>query len=70
MSMRLGRNPHRTSPQDRENAEEVRGNVALGYDGKTVGVKKHRRSLRFPFKIGCKNKCWSRVGRGSPHYIM
>lgn len=70
MSMRLGRNPLRTCPQVRENAEEVRGNVAAIYGGKTVGVKKNRRSLRFSIKMGCKNKCWSRVGRGSPHYIM
>lgn len=39
--MRLGRNPHRTCPQGRENAEEVRRNVAPGHGGKTVGVKKN-----------------------------
>lgn len=52
--MRLGRNPHRTCPQVRENAEEVRGNVAASYGGKTVGVKKNRRTLRFPIKWAAK----------------
>lgn len=52
--MRLGRNPHRTCPQGRENAEQVRRNVAPGYSGKTVGVKRSRRTLRFVLKWAAK----------------
>lgn len=38
--MRLGRNPHRTSSQARENAEKVSGNVAPSYGGKLSGLRK------------------------------